>query len=121
MRGLLLFLCTALALPAAGPEMTTLTIHVATQSGKPIPDASVVVKFVQGRSKVKFGKKIRTEYELHSNQDGIAKIPPIPQGKILVQVIAKNYQTYGENVDVDQDEKTVEVVLNPPQPQYTAH
>jgi len=121
MRGLIFFLGMALALPAAGPEMTTLTVHVATQSGKPIPDASVVVKFVQGRSKAKFGKKIRTEYELHSNQDGIAKIPPIPQGTILVQVIAKDFQTYGQNVDVDQGEKTIEVVLNPPQPQYTAH
>ena len=121
MRGLILFLSMALVLPAAGPEMTTLTIHVTSKSGKPIEGASVVVKFVEGRSKVKFGKKIRTEYELHSNQDGIAKIPPIPQGKILVQVIAKNYQTYGDNVDVDQDEKTVEVVLNPPQEQYTAH
>jgi uncharacterized GH25 family protein len=121
MRGLILFLSLALVLPAAGPEMTTLTIHVATQSGKPVPDASVVVKFVQGRSKVKFGKKIRTEYELHSNQDGIAKIPPIPQGTILVQVIAKNYQTFGQNFDVDQEEKTLDVVLSPPQPQYTAH
>jgi uncharacterized GH25 family protein len=121
MRGLILFLCLALVLPAAEPEMTTITVHVTTQSGKPIQDASVVVKFVQGRSKVKFGKKIRTEYELHSNQDGLAKIPPIPQGTILVQVIAKDYQTYGQNVDVDQDEKTVEVVLNRPQPQYTAH
>ena len=121
MRGLIVFLSLALLLRAAGPEMTNLTIHVTTQSGKPVQDASVVVKFVEGRSKVKFGKKIRTEYELHSNQDGIAKIPPIPQGTILVQVIAKNYQTFGQNFDVDQDEKTLDVILNPPQPQYTAH
>ena len=80
--------------------MTTLTIHVTTESGKPIDRASVVVKFVQGRSKAKFGKKIRTEYELHTNEEGIAKIPPIPQGTILIQVIAKDYQTFGQNFDV---------------------
>jgi len=51
----------------------------------------------------------------------VAKIPPIPQGKILVQVIAKGYQTFGETVDVSEEEKTVEVKLNPPQPQYSAH
>jgi hypothetical protein len=119
MRGLILAL--ALVLPLAGADLTTLTIHVTTQSGKPIDRASVVVKFVQGRSKVKLGKKIRTEYELHTNEDGIAKIPPIPQGTILIQVIAANYQTYGQNIDVDQDEKTVDIKLNPPQPQYSAH
>lgn len=114
-------LAVALLLPLAAADMTTLTIHVTSQSGKPIDHASVVVKFVQGRSKVKFGKKIRTEYELHSNQDGIAKIPPIPRGTILVQVIAKDYQTFGDNFDVNEPEKTIDIKLNPPQPQYSAH
>jgi len=121
MRGLILFLTLTLVLPLAGADLTTLTIHVTTDAGKPIDHASVVVKFVQGRSKVKFGKKIRTEYELHTNEEGIAKIPPIPQGTILIQVIAKDYQTFGQNFDVAEQEKTLEVKLNPPQPQYSAH
>jgi hypothetical protein len=70
---------------------------------------------------VKFGKKIRTEWELQTNQEGQAKIPPIPKGKILVQVIAKDYQTFGDNFDVDEDQRTIEIKLNPPQPQYSAH
>ena len=118
-RGFMLALLLLLPLTAA--DMTTLTIHVTSPSGKPIDHASVIVKFVQGRSKVKFGKKIRTAYELHSNQDGIAKIPPIPQGTILVQIIAKGYQTFGNNFDVNESEKTIDIKLNPPQPQYSAH
>lgn len=121
MRGLIFLLSLALALPLAAADMTTLTIHVTTQSGKPIDHASVIVKFVEGRSKVKFGKKIRTEFELHSNEEGIAKIPPIPRGTILVQVIAKDYQTFGDNFDVNEPQKTLEIKLNPPQPQYSAH
>lgn len=101
--------------------MTTLTIVVKSPGGKPVENASVIVKFVKGRSKAKFGKKIRTEWELRSNQEGLVKIPPIPQGTILVQVIAKDYQTFGQNFDVDQDEQTIDIKLNPPQPQYTAH
>lgn len=119
MRALILSL--ALMLPAFGAEMTTLTIAVKSPGGKPVENASVIVKFVKGRSKAKFGKKIRTEWELRSNQEGMVKIPPIPQGTILVQVIAKDYQTFGENFDVDQDEKTIDIKLNPPQPQYSAH
>jgi hypothetical protein len=56
------------------------------------------VRFVEGRSVAKFGKKVRTHWELRTNQEGVASIPPIPQGKILIQVIAKGYQTFGEMV-----------------------
>jgi uncharacterized GH25 family protein len=119
MRRLLLLL--ALAIPLLSADLTTLTIQVKSKSGKPVERASVVVRFVQGHSKAKFGKSIRTEWELRTNQEGIAKIPPIPQGTILIQVIAKEYQTFGEKFDVDEEQKTIEVTLNPPQPQYSAH
>jgi len=101
--------------------MTKLQIEVKTHAGKPVDRASVVVRFVEGRSIAKFGKKIKTHWELRTNQEGVARIPPIPQGKILVQVIAKGYQTFGETVDVREEEKTVQVKLNAPQQQYSAH
>ena len=118
----LAILCLALA-PSlrADPPMTKLQIEVKTHTGKPVDRASVVVRFVEGRSVAKFGKKIRTRWELRTNQEGVARIPPIPQGKILVQVIAKGYQTFGETVEVNEEEKTVQVKLNAPQQQYSAH
>ena len=102
-------------------DTTTLTIEVRNPDGKPVDRASVRVKFIQGRSKAKFGKKITTNWELRTNQQGQAKIPPIPQGKILIQVNAKGYQTFGKTYDIDEEEKTVEVKLNSPQAQYSAH
>jgi Carboxypeptidase regulatory-like domain len=119
MRSVILLL--ALALPFLGADMTKLTIEVKTKSGKPIDHASVIVKFVQGRSVAKFGKKIRTEWEQQTNEEGVAKIPSLPQGTILVQVIAKNFQTFGQNFEVNEAEKTLAITLNPPQAQYTAH
>ena len=123
MRALILSiaLLVPVTFPLLGADLTTLTISVKSPGGKPVENASVIVKFVKGRSKTKFGKKIRTEWELRSNQEGLAKIPPIPQGTILVQIIAKDYQTFGENFDVDEEAKTIEIKLNPPQPQYSAH
>ena len=110
----------AFALRADAP-MTRLEVQVTTQSGKPIDRAGVVVRFVEGRSVVKLGKKIRTTYEMRTNQDGIAKVPSIPQGKILIQVIAKGYQTFGKTFEVDDEAKTIEIKLNPPQQQYSSH
>ena len=120
MRRMLLCLALAIPLLVAAP-MTTLTISVKSQGGKPISQASVIVRFIKGHSVFKLGKGIRTEWELHTNEEGLAKIPPIPQGTILIQVIAKDYQTFGQNFDIDDPEKTVEIKLNPPQKQYSAH
>jgi hypothetical protein len=100
---------------------TRLRIEVKNLQDKPIERASVVVKFVEGRSIVKLGKKQHTRWELRTNQDGVAKIPPVPQGKIQIQVIAKGYQTFGDIFEIEEEEKTVEIKLNPPQPQYSAH
>jgi uncharacterized GH25 family protein len=111
----------ALVMTASAVDMATITLQVKNQSGKPVANASVTVKFVQGHSAVKFGKKIRTEWDLHTNDDGVAKIPPIPQGTILVQIHAADYQTFGQNFDVNEEQKTLDITLNPPQPQYSAH
>ncbi len=123
LRRIALFLALAVfTLPLmADPPMTRLRIEVRSPGDKPVDRASVVVRFVEGRSIIKLGKKTRTNWELRTSQDGIAKIPPIPQGKILVQVIAKGYQTYGQTYDVNEEEKTIEIKLNPPQPQHSEH
>jgi hypothetical protein len=106
---------------ASAADMTRLTLLVKTQGGKPIDRASVVVRFVEGRSVIKLGKAIRTTFELRTNQEGEAQVPSIPQGKIRIQIIAKGYQTFGQIFDVNEEEKKIEIALNPPQQQYTAH
>jgi hypothetical protein len=101
--------------------MTSLRIEVKTQSDKPVDRAAVIVRFIEGRSAVKFGKSIRKNWEMRTGQEGVVKIPPIPQGKILVQVNAKGYQTFGQTFDVTEEERTIEVKLNTPQPQHSEH
>jgi hypothetical protein len=101
--------------------MTTLQIQVLTPGGRPVDRASVIVVFVKGRAKMKLYKKEFTHWELKTNQQGIAKIPPIPQGTIKVQVIASNYQTFGDFFEVEEPEKTITIQLKDPQPQYSVH
>ena len=108
-------------LPVAAGDKTRIRVEVRTMGGKPVDRASVRIRFVEGHSVVKLGKKIVKSWEMRTNQDGVAKIPELPQGKMLIQVYAKGFQTYGETIDVNEDEKTIEVKLKPPQPQYSAH
>ena len=119
-----LLVACAMAIAASfsvAADLTTLRVEVKTLSGNPIDRASVIVKFVKGRAKMKLGKQIRKTWETRTNQEGLAKIPPIPQGSIQVQVIAKGYQTFGQIFEVEEEEKTIEIKLNPPQAQYSSH
>jgi len=122
MRGHLSILLVALALPfwASAADLTKLKVVVTTQSGRPVDRADVIVRF-GGRSVIKLGKMVRTTWEMRSSQEGVAEIPDMPKGKIRIQVIAKGYQTFGDTFDVAEDERTIEIKLNPPQPQYSSH
>jgi hypothetical protein len=118
----LLALGAAFALPVfADTPMTNLRVEVTNDIGKPVDRASVVVRFVKGRSAAKLGKKVVLNWELRTNSEGWVKIPPVPQGDILVQVIARNYQTFGQTYEVTEEERTIQVKLNPPQKQFSSH
>ena len=122
MRRLLLFalLWLPVELPALAADLTKLKIVVTNDIGKPVDRADVIVRF-GGRSVVKLGKMVRTTWEIRSTQQGVVEVPEMPKGKIRVQVIAKGYQTFGQTFEVAEDERTIEIKLNPPQPQYSAH
>lgn len=124
MRGILA-LALALALMAppalADSDEAVVYVGVATLRGKPIERASVILRFVEGRSIAKFGKKIRTQWETRTNQEGVARFPSIPKGKVLIQVIAQGYQTFGKEFEITEDKQKIEITLNPPQPPYSVH
>jgi hypothetical protein len=118
---LFVFLVLVLAPVRADDPMTTLRIEVKTLKGKPIDRAAVTIDFVEGRSVAKLGRKVRKHWETRTNQEGVVKLPPIPQGKFRVMVHARGYQTFGDVYDVSEEEKTIEIKMNPPQAQYSAH
>ena len=114
----LAFCLSLFSLVAAAAESTKLTVQVnSAATGKPVDRASVLVRFRHGRG-VNL-KKILTSWETKTNQEGSVTIPSIPQGEITVQVIAENFQTYGDVYQLDQPTQTISIKLNPPQAQYS--
>ena len=120
MRKFLAAVLLTVTLPLLADDKTKLAIHVVNQYDKPVSNASVIVRFKHSFNPIKMSK-IRTSWELRTSQEGMARIPSIPKGQVQIQIIAKNYQTFGQTFDVDEDEKTIEIKLNPPQKQYSAH
>ena len=117
----LILLASGLVALGADAPRTKLRVEVTNHKGKPISRASVLVKFSDGRSIKKFGRKHMRQWELRTNQEGIASFPTMPQGKVLVLVNAERYQTFWETYEIAEEEKTLQIKLNPPQQQYSAH
>ncbi len=105
----------------AAPPQTKISVVVKDQFDKPIDNAAVILDFQGSRQIAKLGKHRLTHWEMHTNQEGLAHFPPVPQGTIQVQVIAKDHQTFGKKFDIDADAETIDIKLNPPQEQYTAN
>jgi hypothetical protein len=119
MRSFRVILCAVLASTLIfAIDMTKLTVQVnSIDTGKPIDRASVIVRFRHGRN-VNL-KKIVTNWETKTNQQGSVSIPAIPQGEVTIQVIAQNYQTFGDVYQLDQENQVVTIKLKRPQSQYS--
>jgi len=97
---------------AAEPGMTKLKIRVESDTDKPIANASVYVRFYTAGGALHHEKL--AEMNFKTNQDGSVKVPEVPQGKILIQVIATGWHTYGKWYDVEKEEESIEIKLVPP-------
>ncbi|HXQ26797.1 MAG TPA: hypothetical protein VN822_10350 [Candidatus Acidoferrales bacterium] len=93
------------------PGTTKLRIRV-TANDKPVSNASVYVRYYMSGGFLRHEKL--AELNFKTNLDGSVKVPEIPQGKILIQVIATGWHTYGKWYDVDKDEETIPIALEPP-------
>jgi hypothetical protein len=79
---------------------------------KPIENASVIFQV----------KGDKGNMELKTNEDGKSVIDVLPTGSdVLLQVIAKGYQTYGESYKVDKSDMAIEVKLKRPGQQYSVY
>lgn len=120
---LILFFCLTVipARPMAKDPQTTISVVVQNEHEKPVANAAVILDFLGSRQVMKLGMKKAIHWEVHTNQEGKAHFPPVPEGTVQLQIITKTYQTYGEKIDVEGPEKVMNITLHPPQSQYSAH
>jgi hypothetical protein len=116
-----LLLMTCFTLPASETLKTEIKIVVTNQFDKPVENAEVILDFLGARQITKIGMKKKIHWEVHTNQEGMAHFPPVPEGSVQLQVNKKAYQTWGGKVDVAGEQQTVPIKLLPPQSQYSAH
>lgn len=117
MRTIWVMVLALVSLPVFGADCK-LTVQVnSADTGKAIDRASVVINFKHGLN-VNM-KKIVTNWETKTNQEGKVTLPTMPQGTITVQVIARNYQTAGDTYELTEKDQTINIKLKRPQAQYS--
>lgn len=77
----------------------------------PVENASVYLKYVEER-KLKKDKKV--ELNVKTNREGTAHIPEAPTGRVLIQVVADGWKTYGRWYDITETKQTIKVHLEKP-------
>ena len=98
-------------------ERTSLRVVVQDTEGLPVPRASVVVRTLKGKKL----KKVGRSFELRTSQQGTAPLPPLKEGYVLVQVIARGYKTFGERLELRGVDQEYKIVLEAPQEQHSVH
>ena len=91
---------------------TRLRIEVtAGENNQPVDNASVYVRFPKEHV---LKKEKLIEMNLKTNRDGIVKVPEIPRGRVLIQVIAENWKTFGRWYHVETGAQTIKIHLEKP-------
>jgi len=91
-------------------------VVVKDENGKPVRNASVVLHPVE-----KDGKQSKGGFQLKTDPDGKATFPGAPFGKLRVQVLARGFQTFGQDYDIDEPVEEITIKLKRPQGQYSIY
>ena len=109
-----------LAARAADDDNSRLILQVLREEDKkPVASAHVVVHFVSGRKMLV--KKKRISWEAQTNRRGELVLDDIPRGQVKIQIIAKGFQTYGDQHELTKPEEQLTITLKPPAGQVSAY
>ena len=98
--------------PAPGNRIT---IEVTGgEANKPVENASVYVKTIDQH----LIKDKKFEVNVRTNQQGTAHVPDAPMGKVLVQVVAEGWKTYGQWYEITEPKQVVKIHLERPPKWY---
>jgi hypothetical protein len=103
---------------SAGQQSDTVTIHIEVTAGekdKPVEAASIYVRYSEPR-KLRHAQKV--EMNVKTTPQGKARVPYVPRGTVLIQVIAEGWKTFGKNFEITEDEQVIKIHLDRPHQWY---
>src|SRR6266403_5399628 len=100
----------------ASPASKRLTVEVSgVEKNVSVENASVYLKFSEGRI---LRKDRKYELNVKTNRDGTAHIPDPPLGRVLIQIVAEGWKTYGKYYELSDPGAVIKIHLDRPPKWY---
>ena len=97
--------------PRPDPQ-SRITIEVTGgEKETPVENASVYFKYIE-EHKIKKNKTM--ELNVKTNREGVAHVPDAPLGRVLIQVLAEGWKSYGRWFDITDPKQTIKIRLERP-------
>jgi hypothetical protein len=101
---------------ASAPAVKKLTIEVSGgEKNVAVENASVYLKYSEEK---KLRKDKKYALNVKTNRDGTAHIPDAPLGKVLIQVVADGWKTYGQYYVLNDTGTVIKIHLDRPTKWY---
>jgi hypothetical protein len=101
--------------PSTQAAIPRMTIEVTGgDTNKPVENASVYVKTLEEHAL----KDKKTELNVKTNQNGLAHIPGAPTGRVLIQIVADGWKSYGHWYDISDPKQVIKIHLDRPPKWY---
>ena len=100
--------------PAAAVKKLTIEVS-GGEKNIAVENASVYLKYAEER---KLRKDRKYALNVKTNRDGTAHIPDPPLGKVLIQVVAEGWKTFGEYYDLGDAAAVIKIHLDRPRKWY---
>ena len=81
----------------------------------PVENASIYFKYIEEHA-IKKNKKL--ELNVKTNHEGVAHVPDAPLGRVLIQVLAEGWKSYGRWFDVTDPKQIIKIHLERPPKWY---
>jgi 5-hydroxyisourate hydrolase-like protein (transthyretin family) len=93
------------------PEVSLTVVVIEAETGDPVSQARLTLTFKQQ------GKLHRSiSYSAKTNAQGRCRFTNIPKETVRLLVTADRHQSFGKEIEVEEDNQVIEVKLKKPQP-----
>ena len=98
------------------PAIRRLRIEVSGgEKNVAVENASVYLKFTEEK---KLGKDKKYQLNVKTNRAGVAHIPDPPTGRVLIQIVADGWKTYGKYYELTEPGEVIKIHLDRPPKWY---
>lgn len=101
---------------ATNPPSKRLTLEITGgDNNAAVENASVYLKYVEEK---KIGKDKHYALNVKTNREGVAHVPDAPLGKVLIQIVADGWKSYGKYYELTDPGAVIKIHLDRPPKWY---